>query len=308
VPLIVYYVKLFLLGSTPRSVYAIKNTMRSVQWGTLFPTTSLLMVVTLAYSVISPLINGLACGIFFLLFQLWKYLFMYQLDMKPSSDTGGLFFPKAMTHIFIGLYVEQICLAALFFLSQNDRGHPSSIPEGALMVVLIVLTAGFHLVLIDSYGPLLKSIPLSLVDRAYQLKLEELESPPSNERVPLNRSEVSLGRSPTSLKRKSPPATTPSAPGKDYYEMGPVLSNEPDQVSVAESSRKRGEDGPSDFHHPALGPARIVWIPQDTLGLGAAEEHETAAAGVDVSTANAFMSAKGTVDVSGAPPGGLDQM
>lgn len=40
VPLIVYYVKLFLLGSTPRSVYAIKNTMRSVQWGTLFPNIS----------------------------------------------------------------------------------------------------------------------------------------------------------------------------------------------------------------------------------------------------------------------------
>ncbi|KAF9513779.1 hypothetical protein BS47DRAFT_1376624 [Hydnum rufescens UP504] len=269
VPLIVYYVKLFLLGSTPRSrpmgdpfPYHFPPHGRHPRLFCYFTTHQR-----------SGLWN------FLLLFQLWKYLFMYQLDMKPSSDTGGLFFPKAMTHIFIGLYVEQICLTALFFLSQNDRGHPSSIPEGALMIVLVVLTAGFHLVLIDSYGPLLKSIPLSLVDRAYQLKLEELESPPSNERVPLNRSE-------------------------DYYEMGPVLSNEPDQVSVAESSRKRGEDGPSDFHHPALGPARIIWIPQDTLGLGAAEEHETAAAGVDVSTANAFMSAKGTVDVSGAPPGG----
>lgn len=40
VPLIIYYVKLYLLGSTPRSVYAIKNGMRSVQWGTLFPSIS----------------------------------------------------------------------------------------------------------------------------------------------------------------------------------------------------------------------------------------------------------------------------
>jgi hypothetical protein len=37
VSLIVYYVKLFLLGSTPRSVYNIKNGMSSVRWGTLFP-------------------------------------------------------------------------------------------------------------------------------------------------------------------------------------------------------------------------------------------------------------------------------
>lgn len=40
VPLIIYYVKLFLLGSTPRSVYNIKNSMRSVRWGTLFPAMS----------------------------------------------------------------------------------------------------------------------------------------------------------------------------------------------------------------------------------------------------------------------------
>ncbi|KAJ7719773.1 hypothetical protein B0H14DRAFT_2278455, partial [Mycena olivaceomarginata] len=37
VPLVVYYVKLFLLGSTPRSVYGIKYGARSVAWGTTFP-------------------------------------------------------------------------------------------------------------------------------------------------------------------------------------------------------------------------------------------------------------------------------
>ena len=45
IPLIVYYVKLVLLGSTPRSIFTIKYTMRSVQWGTLFPITTLLVVI-----------------------------------------------------------------------------------------------------------------------------------------------------------------------------------------------------------------------------------------------------------------------
>lgn len=60
--------------------------------------------------------------------------------MPASGDTGGLFYPKAMQHIFVGLYIQQICLCALFFLAQNDQGHPGAVVEGALMVVLIVFT------------------------------------------------------------------------------------------------------------------------------------------------------------------------
>lgn len=46
VPLIIYYVKLFLMGSTPRSVYKIKYTLRHVSWGTLFPSTTLIVVIS----------------------------------------------------------------------------------------------------------------------------------------------------------------------------------------------------------------------------------------------------------------------
>jgi hypothetical protein len=38
---------------------------------------------------------------------------------------AGLFFPKAMNHIFVGLYIEQICLCAL-------------------MVVLIAITVSLY--------------------------------------------------------------------------------------------------------------------------------------------------------------------
>ena len=45
VPLIVYYVKLYLLGSTPRSVWGIKYGKISVAWGTVFPGITLLVVI-----------------------------------------------------------------------------------------------------------------------------------------------------------------------------------------------------------------------------------------------------------------------
>jgi calcium permeable stress-gated cation channel len=46
VPLAIYYVKLFILGSTPRSVWGIKYGARSVSWGTLFPGISLLVTIS----------------------------------------------------------------------------------------------------------------------------------------------------------------------------------------------------------------------------------------------------------------------
>ncbi len=65
----------------------------------------------------------------------------------------------------------------------------------------------------------------------------------------------------------------------------------------------RVEDGELDFLHPALGPARIVWIPRDALGLGEAEERENRAARIDVSTRFAIINEAGHVDVEGPPPG-----
>ena len=126
VALIVYYVMLFLLGSTPRSIYQIKFGSRGVQWGTLFPDVTLLVVIgwsfplglktrqelnwfeAFGYSVISPIMNGLACASFFGLYMVYKYLFLWQLDEPASNDTGGLFYPKALQHVFVGLYINQV--------------------------------------------------------------------------------------------------------------------------------------------------------------------------------------------------------
>ena len=46
VPLVMYYVKLFVFASTPRSIYKIKYTLRNVSWGTLFPGITLLAVIS----------------------------------------------------------------------------------------------------------------------------------------------------------------------------------------------------------------------------------------------------------------------
>lgn len=132
----------------------------------------LTLFTAIAYSIISPIINGLSAVMFFLFYQMYKYLFIWQLDGQQVGETGGMFFPRAIQHVFVGMYLQQICLAALFFLAQDDKGKPSGVIEGALMIVLIVFTVStfcdaplsspplnmyiqifFHMIINNSYGP-----------------------------------------------------------------------------------------------------------------------------------------------------------
>ena len=101
---------------------------------------------------------------FVLFYFLYKYQFTWVNDQPATSDTGGLFFPKALQQVFVGLYIQQICLCALFFLAQDENKHASAIPEGALMVVLIVFT-------VCAYAPL-GSEKLTMSPGVLQLHLE----------------------------------------------------------------------------------------------------------------------------------------
>lgn len=46
VTLVIYYVKAFILGSTPRKFWHLRNDMDTVAWGTLFPSITLLTVIS----------------------------------------------------------------------------------------------------------------------------------------------------------------------------------------------------------------------------------------------------------------------
>ncbi|KAJ7754438.1 hypothetical protein B0H16DRAFT_744297 [Mycena metata] len=293
VPLIVYYVKLFLLGSTPRSVYGIKYGARSVAWGTTFPGVTLLVVIALVYSVISPIINGLACFTFFMFYQLYKYLFLWQFEQPASSDTGGLFFPKAMTHIFVGLYIQQICMAGLFFLARDQNKKASSLPEGILMVILIVFTILFQMLINNSYGPLTHALPLSLADKTFSA-------------APSNRAATFNGPSGPETHEMSEPRTQADKKGAAGVHENPNDEEyeglRDEQKADHREARIKSEEEYGFAHPAASRPQRIVWFPRDRLGLAAEEERACEEAGVHASTKDAEMSEKGKVDISGAPP------
>ncbi|QRW21263.1 tranport-associated late exocytosis protein [Rhizoctonia solani] len=60
--------------------------------------------------------SGLALLAFALYYIAWKFLFLWVYDQPEPQETGGLYFPLIVSNLFVGLYIEQLCLAGLFFL------------------------------------------------------------------------------------------------------------------------------------------------------------------------------------------------
>lgn len=54
--------------------------------------------------------------------------------------------------LVVGLYIEQICLAGLFFLATDSQGRRSSIAQGVMMVILFAITLASHVLFVHSYG------------------------------------------------------------------------------------------------------------------------------------------------------------
>ncbi|KAG8775510.1 hypothetical protein FRC20_000477 [Serendipita sp. 405] len=304
-PLVIYYVKLFILGSTPRSVYSIRYDLRDVFFGTLFPTITLLVVISFGYSLISPVINGLAWLAFSLFYFVWKYLFLWQLDQPASGDTGGLFFPKAIQHMFVGLYIQQICLAALFFLLPGGKAM------GGVTVALIIVTAFFHMVLNNSYKPLLYSLPLTLAHKSYGMP-QTGEGDDTNEDESADFGGDASPTSPSGVKASKKreesvqeekilvPSPVPNT-SHVQHNQGPGPSRDYGASVPVEGKRN---EGPTDFNHPAsVEPQRVIWIPEDPLGIGKIEADHLNSQGVEASTENATMGDNGKVDVQSHPPG-----
>jgi len=257
-------------------------------------------ILAIAYSMISPVINGLACATFFLFYQLYKYLFLWVYEQHPASDTGGLFFPKAIQHIFVGLYIEQICLCALFFLARNEQDKASAVPEGALMIVLLVITAGFHIIINNSYGPLLYALPLSLKDKTYT----PVDGASTHQQHKVHQSPKADGSTESIVKKDRDEEADADVDYKDANHPSALKAKSTDdQKEGAQNAaaRQKFEEAEFGFAHPAISrPQRPVWIPKDAMGLFEEEVRGCEKMGVSATTQGAIMNEKGKVDVPSA--------
>lgn len=292
--LAVYYVKKFLLGTTPRKLWHIENGMGGPAYGTLFPTTSLITIIGIGYSIIAPISAGFVWVTFILYWILYRYNAIYVWDCNPVAETSGRFFPKAVNQIFAALYLEHVLLAALFFLSQytetdaqgNTTQKQGAIPEGVFIVVLGVIVIAAHIFINDSYKPLYSSLAVSLV-KDDPSTVSATGSPGGSTAVEETRPLLTPGTA------ASPPdqekygseepkvsgiARTASAPSEDAGAGGVSHANvSAGAVGGASAAHAGGtthdpEQDLDTFEPPAATQQmRTLWFPNDQYAIGSSE-------------------------------------
>ncbi|KAJ3135383.1 hypothetical protein HK100_002784 [Physocladia obscura] len=105
-----------LFGKTPRSLL---NTKKPPQWfyATAMAVHGLAVTIGLVYCILAPIIICFV-AIYFVLYTV-VYSYMMQYVYVMPRQTGGKFLYTAAHHIFIGLFIMEFVILALFILSKN---------------------------------------------------------------------------------------------------------------------------------------------------------------------------------------------
>ncbi|CAO3676828.1 unnamed protein product [Rhizopus stolonifer] len=249
VPYILSYVKP-MFATTPRDIYNQKNTCPNVNLGTLIPTKTVIFILGLEYGVIAPLILPFVLLFFCLHYFVYLYQFLYVYEM--NYETGGRAFPRAIRHIYIGLFVSQLTLVGLFAVRTDAMG------QMALMIVTMIGTA-FALFYYDkAFKPLFKYLPVSLFDESPK-DLKEQSGGASTAADGSDAASASLTKV----------ASVPNTPREAFEARHYLLESLRDQEKKdggEETARSLYE---SEFYmHPSTySPKPTIWLPEDDLGL-----------------------------------------
>ena len=162
--LVVWFILAPILDSTARSKFKRQTSLQNIQWGTFFPVYTNLACIGIIYSVISPLILIFNIISFALFWFVYRYNTLYV--TRFTLDTGGLLYPNAINCTFVGVYVLEVALIGLFFLVQDADGNQACTGQAIGTIVMLVLTAGYQILLNNAFKPLFRYLPITLEDDA----------------------------------------------------------------------------------------------------------------------------------------------
>ncbi|KAK7204615.1 hypothetical protein BZA70DRAFT_238889, partial [Myxozyma melibiosi] len=148
------------LDKTARQKFHRITQLEPVRWGTFYPIYTNLGAIGVVYTIIAPLIMPMCLIAFTLFYIAYRYQFIY-CTYNPI-DSSGLYFPRAINHLFTGIYVMELCLIGLFFLVRNEMEEATCTAQAIIMIVVLFITFGYQYILNRSFGPLLTYLPVSL--------------------------------------------------------------------------------------------------------------------------------------------------
>ncbi|ELU38476.1 DUF221 family protein [Rhizoctonia solani AG-1 IA] len=365
-PLVIHVVKKYLFGSTPRQSFEITFMMPQVSYYLVLLPAYMVLThksgrfrsptpkdVTFVHNCFRLFSEPHACVLqkthadCYLVF-LWVY------DQPEPQETGGLYVSEGINVLFVltlvpsfpkypvvvGLYIEQLCLAGLFFL---DARKTSSLVLGIFMVILLVITIGVQILLRKSFDRPAHAVTSDIEDeemdlfkrdRALRLQTlirrkvnKKLKLPtkpkqdkdtgfappapagePGTSRIPDAAPRLGtpklLTRSNTQDSARSRKSNKSKKSDKDRIQIAPAAPAQKSSIAGNSSSEDDSDLDEFAFDHPNT-------YKDDTLGISTVLLKELHAAKVEASDEGAEMDEKGVVIVKRNPPeeawsGGLD--
>ncbi|EMG49572.1 RSN1 Uncharacterized protein RSN1 [Candida maltosa Xu316] len=154
VGLFLYYILGTLFDNTVRKKWNRFSGLGTVSWGTVFPIFTQLASITLAYSIISPLILIFAFASFFLIYVAYAHNITYCFVEGP--DAYGSHYPRALFQTFCGLYLGEIVLLGIVAVG---KGWGPIV----LQVIILLITVFAHIHLNFAFDHLLRVVPIDVM-------------------------------------------------------------------------------------------------------------------------------------------------
>ena len=130
---------------------------------------------------------------------------------KSVVDTDGLLYPAALNQLFAGIYMFEICLIGLFFVTRDARSHWVCLGQAVIMIVTTVLPTGFQILLNRAFGPLLTLRP-GIVSNEPSASVGEVSNAFENDALRAHRPTIWIPKDPFGISDNEIFETTESSP------------------------------------------------------------------------------------------------
>ncbi|KAF8621559.1 hypothetical protein AX15_007726 [Amanita polypyramis BW_CC] len=219
----------------------------------------------------------------------------------------------AISDLFVGLYIEHICLG-LFFLKSSTYGV-SAVAIGAIMIILFVVTALTHAYFTKSFDRIITHIPISLTTKSTgkydktRPTEEDTNGKPQRLKATTRFMDDTINGMRRTIRRapyqhsdmpdaeESMTLTEMTLPLHQSY----TESQLPGDPNVTQAEHDHEDEHV--FDHPSIYVDRPwIWIPKDPLGLSEILIQELEGAEVSASDMGAIMDERGIVEVTRGSP------
>jgi len=127
--------------------------LRVIHWGAIYPVFTNMGVIAISYSLIAPIILGVAFIGLMIIYATYRYNLLY--IYSSELDARGLHYPRALKQTLVGVYLAELCMIGLF-------GVGGAFGPLVMMFALVIFTILVHFSLDDALSPLLFNLPRTL--------------------------------------------------------------------------------------------------------------------------------------------------